>query len=88
MADNRFDMVYNNEAVSAAAFSQRWAALAKLDVDIDTMRTWDRGLPRDKRILVPVDVQAHVVPAAAALLRSCMTEPMASRISARSPTAG
>ena len=66
MADNRFDMVYNNEAVSAAAFSQRWAALAKLDVDIDTMRTWDRGLPRDKRILVPVDVQAHVVPAAAA----------------------
>ena len=30
------------------------------------MRTWDRRLPRDKRILVPVDVQAYVVPTAGA----------------------
>ena len=67
MADDpRFDIVYNNDTVGMAAFSQRWAALTKLDVDIDTMRTWDRGLPRDKRILVPVDVQAYVVPTAGA----------------------
>ena len=67
MADDpRFDIVYNNDTVGVAAFSQRWAALTKLDVDIDTIRTWDRRLPRDKRILVPVDVQAYVVPTAGA----------------------
>jgi hypothetical protein len=62
MADPRFDIVYTDKAVEVAAFSRRWAALAKLDVDVATIGTWDRSLPRDKRILVPIDVQAFVVP--------------------------
>ena len=39
----------------------RWR---KLDVDVATLGTWDRRLPRDKRILVPVDVQAWSCPPA------------------------
>src|SRR4051794_14392122 len=53
---------YNDEAIELASASSRWAALTKLDVDVNTIGTWDRGLPRDKRVLVPVDVQAMVVP--------------------------
>ena len=37
---------------------QRWTALAHADVDLGTIATWDPTLPRDTRILVPVDVQA------------------------------
>ena len=44
------------------AYSQRWAALAAAEVDLATFETWDRHLPRDRRILVPVDVQAFVAP--------------------------
>jgi hypothetical protein len=53
---------YNDQAIELASASPRWAALTKLDVDVSTIGTWDRGLPRDKRVLVPVDVQAMVVP--------------------------
>src|SRR5439155_8693748 len=57
---------YNTAAIDAAAATSRWAALVKLDVDVDVVGTWDRGLPRNKRILVPIDVQAMVVPDASA----------------------
>jgi hypothetical protein len=43
-------------------FDARWAAVTKLDVDAATVATWDRGLPRDSRLLVPIDVQALFVP--------------------------
>ena len=44
------------------AYSQRWAALAAAEVDLATFETWDKRLPRDRRILVPIDVQAFVAP--------------------------
>lgn len=44
------------------AYSQRWAALAAAEVDLATFETWDKHLARDRRILVPVDVQAFVAP--------------------------
>ena len=43
-------------------FNARWAAATKLDLDASTIATWDRGLPRDTRLLVPIDVQALFVP--------------------------
>lgn len=46
----------------AAVYTPRYAALARAGVDLGTWQTWDRGLPRNKRILVPIDVQAFVVP--------------------------
>jgi hypothetical protein len=46
-----------------AVFTPRFAALARAEVDLATWKTWDRRLPRNKRILVPIDVQAFVVPA-------------------------
>jgi hypothetical protein len=58
--------LYNDTAIEAAASTARWAALTKVDVDVATIGTWDHHLPRDKRILVPIDVQAMVVPAGAA----------------------
>lgn len=47
----------------AAVYTPRYAALAKAGVDLRTWMTWDDDLPRNKRILVPIDVQAFVVPA-------------------------
>ena len=38
--------------------------MTKLDVGAATVATWDRGLPRDSRLLVPIDVQALFVPEA------------------------
>ena len=43
-------------------FGARWAAVTKLDLDAATIATWDRNLPRDSRLLVPIDVQALFVP--------------------------
>ena len=48
--------------LAAAVFTPRFAALARADVDLATWKTWNPQLPRNKRILVPVDVQALVVP--------------------------
>ncbi len=53
-----------NAQLATAAYSDRFAALARADVDLATWKTWDPRLVRDKRVLVPVDVQAFVVPAA------------------------
>jgi hypothetical protein len=58
--------VYKDAAITAAAGTARWAALTKVDVDVSTLATWDPHLPRNKRILVPIDVQAMVAPAAGA----------------------
>ena len=50
------------EQLRKSVYTDRFAALARADVDLATWRTWDPGLVRDQRILVPVDVQARVVP--------------------------
>jgi len=60
------DFALDAKVLQKAVFSSRFAALARADVDLDTFKTWDRHLPRNKRILVPVDVQAFVVPLAGA----------------------
>ena len=43
--------------------SPRWSALVRTGVDAATIGTWDPGLVRDTRVLVPIDVQALYVPA-------------------------
>ena len=48
--------------LKATAYTARWAALAAADTDLATFQTWDKRLSRDRRILVPVDVQAFVAP--------------------------
>lgn len=58
MDDFRIDIGLAETAVA----SQRFEVLSKLNVDISTVRTWDPGLSRRTRILVPIDVQAYVVP--------------------------
>jgi hypothetical protein len=57
------DFTLDAKVLQKAVYSSRFAALARADVDLDTFKTWDRHLARNKRILVPVDVQAFVVPA-------------------------
>ncbi len=56
----------NPELLAKAAFSNRWAALARVGYDLETVGTWDVTLPRAQRLLVPIDVQAFVSSAAAA----------------------
>ena len=46
-----------------AVFEPRFAAITRAGVDLGVLETWDRALPRNSRILVPIDVQAYVVPA-------------------------
>lgn len=43
---------------------RRWTAATKLDLDKRSIATWDPTLDRDVRLLVPIDVQALVVPKA------------------------
>jgi hypothetical protein len=50
--------------IEAAMTTSRYAALARADMDPGALATWDPTLARDARLLVPVDVQALVVPAA------------------------
>jgi hypothetical protein len=50
------------KVLNTAVFNQRFAALARSGVDVGTLATWDRLLPRNQRILVPIDVQAFVAP--------------------------
>ena len=51
------------QLAETAVASRRFELLSKLNVDISTIHTWDTGLSRRSRILVPIDVQAYVVPA-------------------------
>ena len=62
---DRFDA----ETIAKATASPRWSALVRTGVDAATIGTWDPGLVRDTRVLVPIDVQALYVPAGS-------TEPM------------
>jgi len=62
-----------------AIVSPRWTALARTDLDIADIGTWDPGLLRESRLLVPIDVQALYVPKgnseAAVRLPFALTEP-------------
>ena len=58
MSDNPLHVT--ETILQETAYTQRWGVLAAAEVDLATMTTWDKRLPRDKRILVPVDVQAFV----------------------------
>ncbi|MEO6713572.1 MAG: hypothetical protein ABIM89_09115 [Mycobacteriales bacterium] len=53
------------DQIIKAASTPRWAALTTLDVASADLNRYDRGLIREPRLLVPVDVQAFVVPAGA-----------------------
>jgi hypothetical protein len=60
MTGPRFDA----DTLAAALTTKRWNVLAKTGLDPATIGTWDSNLHRRKRVCVPVDVQAFVVPAA------------------------
>ena len=55
--------LFSDKVVASAVFGRRFAGLALADVDLQTYKTWDPVLARSHRILVPIDVQAYVVPA-------------------------
>ena len=55
-----------NDQILQAAQSKRWTALASLGAAAADFNNFDIGLVREPRLLVPVDVQAVVVPAGAA----------------------
>ena len=55
--------LFSDKVVASAVFGRRFAGLALADVDLQTHKTWDPVLARSHRILVPIDVQAYVVPA-------------------------
>jgi hypothetical protein len=56
------DFRISPELAERAFSSPRYEVLGKLDTDVATIGTWDRTMSRRTRILVPVDVQAYVVP--------------------------
>ena len=58
-----FDPRLDPELLAAAVANPRWNVLARTGFDLATIATWDKFLHRRKRICVPVDVQAFVVPA-------------------------
>ena len=55
-----FKFLLKPKNLKEAVFSQRWAALVRADVDLGTIATWDPTLNRNRRILVPIDLQAYV----------------------------
>ena len=55
---------YDPAQVGAAQTSPRFSILARTGLDVATLSTWDADLLHEPRVLVPVDVQAYVVPAA------------------------
>ena len=57
---------YDPAQVGAAQTSPRFSILARTGLDVATLSTWDADLLHEPRVLVPVDVQAYVVPAAGA----------------------
>ena len=60
---------FDAETITKAAASPRWSAFVRTGVDAATLITWDPGLVRDTRVVVPIDLQALYVPAGS-------TEPM------------
>ena len=59
-------MAYDPAQVRAAQVTPRFSVLARTGVDVATLGTWDANLLHEPRVLVPVDVQAYVVPATGA----------------------
>jgi hypothetical protein len=55
-----FKHLLKKKTLSKAVFNERWAWLVRADTDLGSVTTWDPDLRRNKRILVPVDVQAYV----------------------------
>jgi hypothetical protein len=55
-----FKHLLKKNVLSKAVFDERWAWLVRADSDLGSVTTWDPNLRRNKRILVPVDVQAYV----------------------------
>jgi hypothetical protein len=49
--------------IAKAVSTPRWSALVRTGVDASAIATWDPGLVRETRVLVPIDVQAMYVPA-------------------------
>ena len=54
--------VLGGSLAEQAVLSPRFGTLGRIGVDLTTIGSWDVALPRHDRILVPVDVQAYVVP--------------------------
>ena len=57
---------YNPAQVRAAQVTPRFSVLARTGLDVAALGTWDANLLHEPRVLVPVDVQAYVVPATGA----------------------
>lgn len=55
-----FKHLLKNKTLSKAVYDERWAWLVRADTDISTLTTWDPTLNRNRRVLVPIDVQAYV----------------------------
>ncbi|MFZ0161829.1 MAG: hypothetical protein WAL50_22600, partial [Kineosporiaceae bacterium] len=53
---------YDPDLVLRAQTSQRFSVLTRGDIQVATVDSWDPELLRESRVLVPVDVQALVVP--------------------------
>ncbi|MGZ8491023.1 MAG: hypothetical protein ACXWZS_02335 [Gemmatirosa sp.] len=56
------DPTLSGALLARAVLDRRWTVLARTGIDLAGVATWDRTLDRRTRILVPVDVQAFVVP--------------------------
>jgi hypothetical protein len=54
---------FDPETIRQAMVSPRWTGLVRLDATPAAIASWDSGLLRESRLLVPVDVQALYVPA-------------------------
>lgn len=57
-------MKYDPDLVTKTQTTNQWSALTRAGIDVDAAITWDRDLLREPRVLVPIDVQAYVAPAA------------------------
>ena len=64
MSDFRVDP----KRLAEAVVGKRWSVLASSGLNVGQIGSWDASLPRDERVLVPVDVQALVVPDATSVL--------------------
>ena len=56
-----FDFLLKPKTLRDAVYTQRWAWLVRAGTDLGTITTWDPKLNRNRRVLVPIDVQAYVV---------------------------
>ena len=68
-----FKFLLKPKVLGEAVYTQRWAWLVRSGVDLGSVSTWDPKLNRNKRILVPVDVQAYVAHASSAELLAPLT---------------